>query len=1075
MQGAKEKDPKILKIITGVTYAAAADAALKEIDPRKKTVVLTPDRFTFATERRLLKILDIPGSLEISVHSFDRLFYAVCGTAKTMPAASAIMLLQKIISENLKELKCFKRSAEFPGFAEKIYGVISAFKANRVPPEAVPENLPDSALSKKLSDIIFLYRKYTEAAAGYLDIYDRMSRLSGYIASGGAGGCRVVLCGFDSLNALELDIVKQFLAAGCCVTAATAYREGHPFYPGGLAAALTAAAAEAGAAVETAAAPLPESAVVFRHLYDNPGIYASEPVVIKDNSVSIFEAENIYAEVRKAAEMISVYTRRGYRFSDIAVVCPCPSEYEPAVSSIFPQYGISFFISAPAPLLNHPLYSYIAAGVDAVAKGYAAADVLAFIKSPYSGIYGITGGEVNIFENYCIAFGITRGGFFEPFTFAREKEEEELKVAECVRKKLAAALKPFSNAAASGGWPQLINDILDSGADVTDGLTALAPYRTAELLRQGGDGFSAIAAEMNRIFSGAHISPRQFKEVLRRGCEIFSISAIPETQDCVAVGDIGSVRLASPKILFMWGACDGKFPAEGEDTGMINDTDIGTLLAGGVKYEPSALESEIRASSEVYIASITPKNALHISYPAVTPLGAASAPAKLISDISRVVRKNGLPLMPYDKNYDIFNLPGLADRARAASLSGDIFAPTLSAALRSHAVLSAAYKNTGSDGGAEITALRRALIDKGALAPGGERRRYAPEMREVDNAAGLFFYRSATKVSQVESFYSCAFSHFLEYGLRLKERRVSRPDAANIGTLLHAVLESFMKEGMKRQGGEVFDSVISAKDYAPLLKDKNNAPLIKRLRNECGTACAALKTQQEYSRFTPALFEPDFLNEPGFTPLIIKADGREIKLSGKIDRADFFSADGKKYARVIDYKSGASPVKFSYGGLYKGTGLQLMVYLAYLRGNGYLPAGAFYFRVHDGRRGGFRMNGVVCGGDGLPAAMDLRLLDCGTRSDIIPCETTAKGAYKKAAYVVTAEEMHGLLDYALLKVRLAAARIGAGECACVPLDGACKFCRYGGICLFDQENGVVRKPEMSVRKAADLFEGDIFS
>ena len=67
----------------------------------------------------------------------------------------------------------------------------------------------------------------------------------------------------------------------------------------------------------------------------------------------------------------------------------------------------------------------------------------------------------------------------------------------------------------------------------------------------------------------------------------------------------------------------------------------------------------------------------------------------------------------------------------------------------------------------------------------------------------------------------------------------------------------------------------------------------------------------------------------------------EIPLSGRIDRTTYGS-EGRKYVRVVDYKTGST--KFDYGDVENGLGTQLLLYLFALAAEDerVVPAGILY-------------------------------------------------------------------------------------------------------------------------------------
>ncbi len=88
---------------------------------------------------------------------------------------------------------------------------------------------------------------------------------------------------------------------------------------------------------------------------------------------------------------------------------------------------------------------------------------------------------------------------------------------------------------------------------------------------------------------------------------------------------------------------------------------------------------------------------------------------------------------------------------------------------------------------------------------------------------------------------------------------------------------------------------------------------------------------KEQGRFVPTLFEHGFgtsrTGEPQSPPLIVKSGGKEVKIIGVIDRIDLaaeMTASGHPKVRVIDYKSGSTPI--SERDALEGRNLQMPIY-----------------------------------------------------------------------------------------------------------------------------------------------------
>ena len=66
---------------------------------------------------------------------------------------------------------------------------------------------------------------------------------------------------------------------------------------------------------------------------------------------------------------------------------------------------------------------------------------------------------------------------------------------------------------------------------------------------------------------------------------------------------------------------------------------------------------------------------------------------------------------------------------------------------------------------------------------------------------GLYGRELNLTASRVDTFYSCRFAFFMQYGLKAKPRRQARFDALETGTFLHYVLEHALAALSEREGG----------------------------------------------------------------------------------------------------------------------------------------------------------------------------------------------------------------------------------------------------------------------------------
>ena len=139
------------------------------------------------------------------------------------------------------------------------------------------------------------------------------------------------------------------------------------------------------------------------------------------------------------------------------------------------------------------------------------------------------------------------------------------------------------------------------------------------------------------------------------------------------------------------------------------------------------------------------------------------------------------------------------------------------------------------------------------------------------------------------------------------------PESRELGTMAHEILERFLggcrgkgfpafddhqAAALLRHTGEVFDEYMRENNYRNPMEYR----LLEQLVGEA--LLEWLKTIRSDSQgFAPLEFELSF-GLDGVPPVIIKLDGEDLALRGRIDRVDVSTGGSGGSLRIIDYKSG---------------------------------------------------------------------------------------------------------------------------------------------------------------------------
>lgn len=192
--------------------------------------------------------------------------------------------------------------------------------------------------------------------------------------------------------------------------------------------------------------------------------------------------------------------------------------------------------------------------------------------------------------------------------------------------------------------------------------------------------------------------------------------------------------------------------------------------------------------------------------------------------------------------------------------------------------------------------------------------------------------------SKIDRFAGCRYAFFLQYGLRAAPWKQAEFDAPLFGSFVHDVLEHVVREAQEQGGfSAMTDGEISAltercmdncmKTYLPQgqAAASREGYLSARNRQEAAAVVMDVARELRLSQFAPAAEELRFAPGGPLPPIEYRAKTGSGLLTGQIDRVDTYEADGRRYFRIIDYKTGHKD--FDYAELLYGKNLQMLLYL----------------------------------------------------------------------------------------------------------------------------------------------------
>ncbi len=1161
-----------LQIIAGRSGAGKTTRILNEIrsklknDPSGKPIIyLVPEQMTFLSEYKLARTPGLNGMISAQVYSFTRLAWRILqetgGQSRVHLSSSGInMMIAKIIEEKKNDLKLFHRSVGKAGFIANVERMLIELKRYCITPEMMKTSIrerladeKDQSLKDKLHDLEIIYDGFETALFGkYIDSEDYLTLLAEKIdESAYLEDAEVYIDGFYNLTPQELLIVDQLMKKCRKVTMALTldkpFREGPPndFYLFGMSARLYdkiyRLALNSGITIEEdffldGRERFKESGSLG-HLEKNFNIRPAAAYPGKSDAY-VLAAVNRRAEIEAVArEILQMVREENVRWRDIAVLIRNGQPYHDLIRTIFQDYEIPFFIDAKESMLHHPLIELIRSGLETLQTNWRYEPVFRTIKTellfPENADHRLMRRQVDQLENYVLSRGIKGDAWKneEHWKYKRfrgleledrvqtdqelsiEKEINEMKNLFSVP--LQALDNRCKRAKTGEDYCRALYLFLEE-ADVPKKLEALKmdAESKGQLInsRHHEQAWKAVVSLLDQFVEAlgeTEMPFKQFVSVLDAGLQALTFSQVPPAIDQVLVANMDLSRLNDISAAFVIGLNEGVLPMKPAEDGILSDSDRLSMNKAGIEVAPDSTVTLLDEEFTAYRAFVTPTRRLFLSYPLGDEEGGALQPSPYIQRVRDV-----LPDMEVRYVYNEPNEEGKEEQLKYM-VNEDVAVTYLTSVLqvkkRGYAIDDAWYglynHLLNSESG-------RNKMDKalGSLF-------YVNKAKKLSKQTSKHLYGDPIvgSVSRMEKFNSCAFSHFATYGLRLKERKVFRLEAPDIGEMFHGALKiisdtlieknipwsSLTKDDCRRLSGMAVEQLAPKLQNQILLSTNRHFYIKRKLENVINRASITLSEQAKHSGFVPFKLELGF----GFgksdqlPPLRFSLpDGTRMELVGRIDRVDKAEYNDEVYVRIIDYKSSTKDINMSE--VYYGLALQMLTYLDVVLSNGIqltgketIPAGMLYFHVHNPFIKAddmlapeqlemeifkqFKMKGLLLGEPEVLNMMDDHLvIGEKSSSNIISASFLKNGSLSKNSKVAGTSDFEALRNHTHSIYESAGSRIMDGETFINPYKLGdklpCTYCSFKSVCQFDgalDENEYrILKPK-SADEALTLIKG----
>ncbi len=819
------------------------------------------------------------------------------------------------------------------------------------------------------------------------------------------------------------------------------------------------------------------------------GLYAHKPLsgTAENGEVTVTWCADRYEEAEAVAAVVEELAADGARYRDIAVAARDVTLWHGILDETLRRHGIPVFVADTDTLSKSAPVRLILSLCAVENGGYNRRDLCRMIDT---GLTPLTDREADCFAAYTKTWNLHGrraylgdGGGETDFVWNFNPDgyriafsdwgRELLAHANAAREKLLPAIGRFSDifldreAAVEVICRAVVTFCLEM--DVPARLDALA----AEAKREGRaeEGvktaalWSHICDALDKMVSslgGTMLDCGRFAGLFARVIGTMEIGAIPTGQDVLSLGSADGVRFGAVRHMLLVDCVEGIFPGSAEDNGFFREIDRILLEGAGVSM-PGKTGADF-ASEEAFMfyrLACAPSDSLHLFLPRKT-----DGEARVMADtVKRIADGLGVP-------QTVFSDWPLSRRMRhPASRLSFANADERQAASLYREKYRAPYH---TDEAAHYDYPLSANDDHGT----------SPD-------TALFGRTFTLSQSKLDRYASCPFSFFCHYGMVLQEERVAEISAPDIGTFVHAILEQFFRECAGRtypipeaETEEMADRLIAEYLRALGIDPANGrlAYLFTRLRRHVLVFLEAVMREFAQSRFVPAAFEiPMGASEGrgGIASLSLPLDnGMTVSLTGTIDRIDTYTAaDGKKYVRVVDYKTGGAT--FSLADIREGLHVQLLLYLFTLwkgktpfqtgeDGDTLQPAGAVYLTVRPQEKAAddmmepsdareLALSGLTRSGIYLDDREILDAMDCGLSGKYVQIKEKKDGTLSGSAVLASMAQFGQLYTELTDTIRTIAAAIANGTSPARPRgkkgSTPCDYCVMRPVCRYRKKNG----------------------
>lgn len=1102
-----------VKIITGsigagkTRYCVDEMSEIHSANPDRRCVMIVPSHYSHETERMLINRFGGTGLNNIECTSFEKLARELLPSSlKRLASPGKHVLICRAISLALKEAenepdkfdRRLIRAVGKRGFIDVAASLISELHRYNVTPETVldySQKVENPLLAQKLSLLSLIAENYETLLSDtdYTDCDDDLSRLAAVIGDNFSSRDSIWIDKFDELLPQQLEVVQALITSGAdiSITFNTCRNSDDTYY--GTKNAITDIKNFTDAQMiqldgEMSHINAPDLKFLFESWFERD-VYTG-----KCENIELFASRDAYTETEHVAGKILDLVREwGYRFYDIGILCPTQNGYSHIIEAVFDEYEIPYYTDERIAISEYPIAMQILALFDIIEHNWDYNSMFEYLRAGF--VYTKTRAEngktkflrlnpddIDTLENYVLRYGIeyknawcrswltnNRGIIDTAF----EKEADNTVASQKLddlRSRVIAPILSYSEAAKNAKTVSdycralfaFLEDINLYQGLKNELLSMAINNATADAQRFGQiwNLILDVLDQVNTALGDENATHEEFAQYIKAAMEQCQIRTVPSGIDRVFIGSADMNRAIPTPVVFVMGAVSGTFPQISTSEGFLSNADRASLLENNLRLAPTTVKKAEKQYNTVYKLLSAATDKLYISYPSMTSDGASNLPSQMVTDIKDKFRDLRVldDIMKTDE--DILHIS-----SPKATLHKFLINPS-DHTLWSHVD---AWFTEHNEWRNRLFTVKKA------------KRQFTHRKIELnaDIAEELYSGKIRYSATRLNAYANCPFSHFMQYGLRAREREEYDIKPTDTGTYAHEIIRRFCTKidedknlswnsiDDEKCTGIVSEIVADTLDKinSSELRDKEmTADILSRMGETVTEAAKTVCRSINCGEFEIDSYEKDVLAQ--------LTDN--IEIGGIIDRLDVCRLPDRNEYRIIDYKTGHKD--FSVSDIYHGLDMQPVIYALAMRmlDDKATVSGMYYSMVHNGfaaidvtskestaqtqLRKNTAYNGVTFVGDDknspIPQDEINRIESELSRADGALFFTGKSDEFGYSKSVKSRPEGEWLMERVRNNIISADKDIRGGNIAIAPLThaskSACTYCVYSQVCKFDE-------------------------